>query len=199
MQSNPLCVTDIRPAFRPDPFKTMQVSRDCSAQSGLNFFNFKGVNMKNVVAFAALVLLSLSAQAENVKFINADGSALGELCIAAVETESAVSFLADELGISPLDVNEVNCNGKPISSFVRQYREEKAQFVFSVENASPETKLCLAALTSDEEYEAIKQSLFTKLDRVESSVSCNGMSVKQFARKYRERVAAISDKTTASL
>lgn len=149
--------------------------------------------MKKLLGFASLLALSLTAHAD-VKFINADGSTEGDLCIAAIESEATISFLADELGISPSAVDEIECNGKSVASFARQYRAKASptQYIISVSNQNPETQLCLAALMSEEEYESKKGEMFSRLDRVESNVFCNGLPIRQFARKYRERVAAVN-------
>lgn len=154
-----------------------------------------------IVAFS--ILASFSASADDVKFINSDGSSVGELCIAAIGSTDTLEFLAEELNISPVDVNKIACNGRSIHSFARKYRQNDSQepaYAISVANQTPETQLCLAALTSEEEFKKIVDAHFGTLSDVRESMRCNGLTIKQFVRKYRDRVAQIApNSATASI
>jgi hypothetical protein len=94
----------------------------------------------------------------------------------------------------------VLCNDKPIRSFAGQFRAKTASataYVLSVGNQSPETRLCVAAVTSAEEFAALKAEFFGDV-AVEREVSCNGLSLDQFVRRYQDRLAATSGAVTAA-
>jgi hypothetical protein len=155
--------------------------------------------MKMQIAALALILGSSSVLATDVKFVNADGSDLSNLCIAAAQSDSTVHALAAELDI-PV-ANDVLCNDKPIHSFAGQYRakaEVETVYYVSVANQSPETRLCVAALTSAEEFTSLKAEFFGDV-AVEREVSCNGQPLGQFVRRYQNRLASLPSNTTAAL
>lgn len=154
-----------------------------------------------IVAFS--ILASFNVSANDVKFVNSDGSAAGELCIAAIGSTNTLDFLAEELDIAPVDVDKIACNGRAIRSFAKKYRQTDSQapaYAISVANQTPETQLCIAALTSDEEFAKIVDAHFGTMSDVQESMRCNGLSIKKFVRKYRDRVSAITPSSaTASL
>ncbi len=155
--------------------------------------------MKLQFAALALILGSSVAMANDVKFVNADGSKLSGLCIAAAESNKAVGALAAELGLSPVISDQILCNGTPIRAFVSQLRADiaaEAVYTVSGANQAPETQLCLAALTSKEEFARLKAQHFGNVV-VEREISCNGMPLQQFVRRYQDRLAAGVD--TASI
>lgn len=158
--------------------------------------------MKKYLAIAFSILASSTVLADDVNFVNSDGSSAGDLCIAAIGSTNTLDFLAEELNIAPVDVDTISCNGKSIRSFARQYRQNdspEAAYVISVANQTPETQICIAALTSDEEFARLVEAHFGKMSEVEETMQCNGLSVKQFVRKYRDRVSHIAhDPETAS-
>ncbi|MDY6982509.1 MAG: hypothetical protein SV422_05430 [Pseudomonadota bacterium] len=156
--------------------------------------------MKVQLAALALLLGSSTVLATDVKFVNADGSALSSLCIAAAESGKTVSTLAAELRIDAPS-HEVRCNEKPIHAFVGQFRAEAAAataYVLSKANSSPETQLCVAAVHSQEEFAALRNTHFAGID-VDRAITCNGQSLNQFVRRYQNRLAALPGAKTASL
>jgi hypothetical protein len=154
--------------------------------------------------FAALALVlgsSFVAADSDLKFVNANGSALSDLCIAAAQSEESVGSIAAQLGMAAVVANDVLCNDKPIQRFVTQFRAESATatvYVVSVANQTPETRLCLAALTSDEEFARLKDAHFSDV-AVEREIVCNGKPLGQFVRRYQNRLAALQTAATASL
>ncbi len=59
-----------------------------------------------------------------------------------------------------------------------------SQIVFALidSNGSNETKLCIAAATSNEEFSKVRGELFG--EETVDDVSCNDMHITSFARKY---------------
>jgi hypothetical protein len=156
--------------------------------------------MKMQFAALALILASSVAVASDVKFVNADGSALSGLCVAAAQSDKGIVTLATELGIAPAVSTEVLCNGTPIRAFVSQLRADlDAETVYAVTgaNQAPETQLCLAALNSQEEFTRLKETHFSNV-AVERVIVCNGMPLQQFVRRYQDRLAALPGNATAA-
>jgi hypothetical protein len=158
--------------------------------------------MKKTLIALGLLVGSVTAYADdNIKLVNADGSALGELCISAVTSLEGLDAKAKALGISASDVASVYCNGKPIRQFVSQFRasdEPITAYVISAANQAPETQICLAALTSGDEFARLKEAHFSTVKDVEKEISCNNMSLGQFVRKYRAHLAEKATVATAS-
>jgi hypothetical protein len=156
---------------------------------------------KTLIAFG-LLLGSVAAHADdNIKLVNADNSPLGELCISAVSSPEGLDVKAKELGISSAEIASVYCNGKPIRQFVSQFRasdEPITAYVISAANQAPETQICLAALTSGEEFARLKEAHFSAVKDVEKEITCNNMSLGQFVRKYRAHLAEKATVATAS-
>jgi len=145
---------------------------------------------------ASSALFSAAAGAEDVRLVNADGTMLSELCIAAVESGSRFRNLMQELKLVAGQESEVRCNGRSLKRFaadVRAKLDGTAQpvFVFRAEDESPISQLCMAALESEEAYEATKARLRSQDGVLESEVLCNDMPVKTFARKYRNMTAGL--------
>jgi hypothetical protein len=155
--------------------------------------------MKLQIAALALILGSSPVLATDVKLVSSDGSDLSKLCIAAAQSGSTVSALAAEMNIPA--ASQVLCNDQPIHAFAGQFRAEVAastQYVVSVANQSPETRLCVAALTSPSEFASLKAEFFGDV-AVERIVTCNGLSLNQFVRRYQDRLASLPSHTTAAL
>lgn len=145
---------------------------------------------------ATSAILNPAANAEEVRLVNADGTMLSELCIAAVESGDRFQNLLKELNLVAGQESEVRCNGRSLKRFaadVRAKLEGAADpvFVFRAEDQSPISQLCMAALESDEAYEAAKARVRTQAGVLESEVLCNDLPVKTFARKYRNMTAGL--------
>ncbi len=145
----------------------------------------------------AIVLLSSTSFVHaDYKLVNADDSALSQLCVAAAAADSRESVLAltDAAGITRLDMPTVLCNGMPLTRFSLKYGNAKletggestasAGYVLRKNDASPLTELCAAAAVSEQEYSKVKQTYFSGDTTVESELFCNGIPLKTFMRKY---------------
>ena len=71
-------------------------------------------------------------------------------------------------------------------------------YVVSAANETPETLICVAAVTSDDEFSRLRQAHFSNVKDVENEIECNNMSLGQFVRKYREHLADKSVLATAA-
>lgn len=139
---------------------------------------------------ASLLLTSAGlTRAEIPLMVNADGSDLSAICIAAVTSREAMYDKAAELGVLPLQPSTLRCNGMTLGRFISTYRAAAkplpAGYVFSRADDSPTTELCLAAVKSEQEYMSVKEQYFGDDATVEAEVHCNGMPLLTFARKYR--------------
>lgn len=147
----------------------------------------------------AIVLLSSTSFVHaDYKLVNADDSALSQLCVAAAAADSreAVLALTDAAGIARLDVPTVLCNGMPLTRFSLKYGNAKldaavestasAGYVLRKSDSSPLTELCAAAAVSKQEYSKVMQTYFSGDSKVESEVHCNGVPLKTFMRKFGE-------------
>jgi hypothetical protein len=161
------------------------------------FFKLTGDPMKKLFLVSLLLTSAGFAQADSANLVNADGSALSAVCIAAVTSREAMFEKAAELGVHPLDTETLLCNGMTLSRFVGVHRAAEAKpagYVFSMSDSTPVTELCMAALKSEQEYMQVKQQYFSKDDKVEAEVLCNGMPLTTFARKYRTPTLSISSR-----
>ncbi len=155
--------------------------------------------MKTLAIATLLLATSGLAQAESVRLINADGSELSQLCIAAVASPDALAASAKALDISTPDLPTVRCNGLMIHSFASKYREESSKkalagYTLKMSDTSPVTELCVASAKSEQEFKKVKEMYFSEADNVEAEVMCNGMPLKTFARKYRSPSMSISQR-----
>src|SRR5690606_17592292 len=84
------------------------------------------------------------------------------------------------------------CNGVRLDRFVDKYRAreqaagqaEEPRYVFSTTNDTALTALCMAALSSNDTYIQVKQQYFADDSNVGEELTCNGMPVKNFVRRY---------------
>jgi hypothetical protein len=145
--------------------------------------------MKKLFLVSLLLTSAGLAHAETPPMVNADGSDLSAICIAATKSREAMYDKAAELGVRHFSAAELRCNGKTVSSFLATYRAaaepKPAGFVFSATDDTPVSALCLASVKSEQEYMAVKERYFSNDETVEAEVHCNGMPLLTFARKYR--------------
>lgn len=146
--------------------------------------------MKRLVLASLLLGVATTATAGQVRLVNADASALSEICIAAVESRAAALATAGELGVPSADLTQLQCNDMPLANFVRRYRapastmQLETAYVFTSNDASPLTALCMASLEDDSTFAAARARLDDDLDL--SEVRCNKLSLDEFTRKYRK-------------
>lgn len=152
--------------------------------------------MKKLLITSLVALVALNANADTPRLVNADGSELSAICIAAITSREAMYTKAAELGVRDFEPAEMRCNGQTIPRFVSLHRAataaKPAGYVFSKTDDTPVTQLCFAAVRSDQEYLAVKKRHFEDEARIEEEVRCNGMSLANFARKYRRPVSTVS-------
>jgi hypothetical protein len=138
------------------------------------------------------------ANADSWRLVNADGSELGELCIAAVSSPDVLATTAKALGVSMLELDTVRCNGYTLSVFAAKYRttdsRPAAGYKLTKSDTSPVTELCMASARSPQEFAKVKELYFSNEANVEAEVLCNGMPLKTFARKYRAPSLTISQR-----
>lgn len=151
--------------------------------------------MLKLVVTSFLCLVATLAQAGPVKFVGGDNSQWTAVCLAALDSDQAMQSEASAEGLTQNDVNALYCNGVSVKRFVSQYSKagEGSQhepmhvtgFLFSKGDGSPETALCLAAVSSSEQFSKIVKEHFATVQNLESSVFCNDMPLKVFVRMYR--------------
>ncbi len=155
--------------------------------------------MNKVLIVSSLFLITNIANAEGgYRLVSTDNSALSALCITAVEAPEAVSKSARAIGMSSTDMAELRCNGQTLPVFVHRFRETESNptivYSFNKTDASEETELCYAAVSSEQQYNQVKDTYFDDELNIEEEVMCNGMPIKTFARKYRNRAFTASTK-----
>jgi hypothetical protein len=135
---------------------------------------------------ASLLLSAASFASADVRLVNADASPLSEICIAAVESRAAAIDVAAEYGISNAELDQLYCNGMPLTHFIRTYRAPQKQvettYILKSTDDSVLTELCIASVKSEEEFAAAKAKLGEDVKL--SEVRCNNMSIAEFARRY---------------
>lgn len=146
--------------------------------------------MKKLLVLSATLMLFISPLTQAVEFANSDGSKLTSICIAAVESDSAMNAKAKEFGFNEADLKSFTCNGLSLKGFAAKYRNTKSKgvikvYAFEKTGDTRETELCVAAATSNEAYKQVKKDLF-KGAQV-SEVYCNGLPLKKFAKRYGNR------------
>ena len=146
--------------------------------------------MKYLFGATLALCFSMSAMATNYTLISGDGSKYSELCIASAISEKALSEAANLHGVYSSQVEQLSCNGLSIEKFASKYGSSsdagKIQKVFALTNANDtnETKLCVAAATSNEEFSKVKSELFGKRQNKLQHIACNDLQIASFARKY---------------
>jgi hypothetical protein len=153
--------------------------------------------MFRLSAIVCLVIGSAAASAGDYKFINTDGSILGQLCIAVAESKAKdhdnIRSLAMGFGVSPMELSIVRCNGESLAAFAHKYSSDESAAiraqVVSLGDEKPESQLCLAALVSEEEFKKTWNATFPGV-QVTKEVLCNGLPMSTFVAKYRESTIA---------
>jgi hypothetical protein len=165
--------------------------------NAVGFFQTLQVTFMKKLFLVSLLLTSAGiAQADSYRLVNADGADLSAICIAAVTSREAMYNTAAELGVSAFNPSELRCNGMTLSRFLTNYRNNPAHasagYVFNKSDDSAITELCVAAVSSEQEFMKVKELHFGSENDVETKVMCNGMPLKTFARKYRAPARTLS-------
>ena len=152
--------------------------------------------MNKLLIVSALLLSTSIVHAEGYRLVNTDNSDLSALCIKAVESREAMRNDAKSLGLDTDAIAELRCNGHTLPVFLSQFRATESRptvtYAFNKNDSSELTELCLAAVKSEQEYEQVKNAHFNNEQNIEEEVFCNGMPIKNFARKYRNRAFTAS-------
>ena len=145
--------------------------------------------MKKLLLSTATLAMVFASTSNAATFVNGDGSNYSEVCIAATVSDEAMKAKAAEFGYSSGDLRSFNCNGLSLEKFGKKYRGKASDaskpmkiYAFTAEDDSKETQLCVAAATSKEMLEQVKKELYGS--KSAANVSCNGMSLKEFAKRY---------------
>lgn len=143
--------------------------------------------MKKLLISSSIALLCAIQPAQAVSFSNSDGSRLSAVCIAAADSDKALTKKAREYGFNQKDLNSFTCNGLSIEEFGKKYRgvsgsETIKVYAFEKTGDTRETELCVAAATSNDVYKTVKAKLF-KGSSV-NKIQCNGLPIEKFARRY---------------
>jgi len=147
--------------------------------------------MNKILTLIFVTCFAGNAFAGNTKFLNADGTAHTDICIAAATSKAALEQTAKEHGYSKAKLAKFNCNGLPIKKFVKKYNSiavaalNKPLKVFSFNNdvGSIEADICIAAARSNESFEVIKSNL-AKPRAYYRRITCNKMPLEKFAKKF---------------
>lgn len=147
--------------------------------------------MKTLVMTSMLLLAATASHADQYRFVSSDNTDLSEMCIAATESREAFLDAANTHNLDSSEFHTLYCNGLPLDRFVAKYREQAEQdatephYVFSQNDETALTQLCMAALSSNETYLQVKQQYFSEDHAVGEELTCNGMPVETFVRRYR--------------
>ncbi|GEA09937.1 hypothetical protein [Alteromonas sp. KUL49] len=137
--------------------------------------------MKTLIATFALGLASMSANA--IEFVNSDGSALSQICIAAVESDKVLD------AVSGQEMKRIACNDMSLEDFIATYRatetvEPQKAVAFENANSTVEARLCIAAATSNEAYTQELSRIGRSINT--ATVACNGESLVDFAKSFNK-------------
>jgi len=153
--------------------------------------------MKKLAIAMLMITGSALAQAD-YHVVNADGSDLSRLCIAALTPAADMSTAATAAGVGFAELGTVRCNGLSLDRFAAKYRSksppvEPVAYVLKGTDDTEATALCLAAASSEQEFVKVK-SLYLSTGLIEAEIRCNGLSLKSFARKYGNPALTISQR-----
>lgn len=143
--------------------------------------------MKKAFILFVAVFGMTHALADAAKFVNGDGSALTNLCIDAIESGDDFKKLAEFYGFGEMTESDLVCNGLSLSRFKIRYAnsaEVNTVLSFSKADLSPSTELCFAAVTGSDDFETLKDSYRSKTNNDVEKVTCNGMPLDRFVRRY---------------
>lgn len=156
--------------------------------------------MKRFTLAMLMIAGSGLAQAD-YKVVNADGSELSQICVAATASKAALLETAASAGLSAVELDTVRCNGLSLARFAAKYSKPTATlaalpagYLLKASDTSEATALCIAATKSEQEFMAVKSMYFGAEPKVETEVLCNGLPLKTFARKYGSTAMTISQR-----
>lgn len=154
------------------------------------------LQMKKFIILLVAAFGMTQALADAARFVNGDGSALTNMCIDAIETDDSFRKLAKFYGFEDMAESDLVCNGLSLSRFkIRYANSEEVNTVlsFSKSDLSPTTELCFAAVTGADNLESLKESYNSKTNSDVEKVTCNGMPLDRFVRRYAADAFASND------
>lgn len=144
--------------------------------------------------FVLVLLFSLCSSlsfAGSVQPIPSDNSPYTAVCLAALESETALHKELQKQGIAESELYNVTCNGDYLTKFASKYQNSQATHqapkrVFAVNGAETEAaSICIAAATSNQAFSRLKDELLNPFEQASLyNVECNGESLTRFARSY---------------
>jgi hypothetical protein len=148
--------------------------------------------MKKTLTLLVLTsILSFTSYASVDKIIPGDDTFETAVCATAVNSgmEQAKSMVVNN-GDSFIKFREiVKCNGMSISRFVKSHSSDKNKKVVKlVVDETNEAMLCAEAAALGINKAFSKHNI----DLADRDIICNGMSIKDFSRKYRFSLVVIS-------
>lgn len=99
-----------------------------------------------VSALLSSSLLSLAANAQEVRLVPSDHSSLTDLCIASASSNRPLHETAAAHGVARHEIPQIRCNGMPLSNFAAKYGKShgdvgQKQFEFSKDAARKTSSL----------------------------------------------------------
>ncbi len=148
--------------------------------------------MKKLSFIPFLFLLSSITFANERNLVPSDDSPYTAICIAAADSGEALRTKMAQFAVTRRDIRELSCNSMSLDRFAAKYRTASAPaheepirvFAFRESTSSDETSLCIAAATSNDEYLRLKDELYSHRFSNVSTISCNNMPLRTFARRY---------------
>ncbi len=148
--------------------------------------------MKKHALISLFLFLPVVALADDNRFVAGDDSPYTEICIAATESDNAAQSVMEKYAVTRSDISELSCNGMTLNRWISKFRSDSYAdsqesirvFAFRENNDSAETSMCIAAVTSSDEYSRLKEELFGNSQSTLSRIYCNNMPLRTFARRY---------------
>ncbi len=128
------------------------------------------------MTLAMVFIAPLSALA-NERIVAGDDTLYSNLSATAVKAPTVFERQLRQLRITKSDLR---CNGMEVSDFVNAM-DSNSTIALRAGSDSFETRICVAAATSAEDFETLKAQTNA---RVLDAISCNEMSLAEFAREY---------------
>ena len=106
--------------------------------------------------------------------------------ISALLFISASAVLAEEDSSSnALQIRGTNDSIPALVSYGNKHSVTvSTTYTFVTADENPESLLCFAALTSEQEFEAIRNEYFSDVKSLEEEIRCNNMTLARFRKKF---------------
>ena len=144
--------------------------------------------MNKLVPALLLAMFSSLSFAANVQPIANDDSPYTAVCVASLNSEAELQQELRAQGIAESDLFDLTCNGDRFKRFTAKYQDADqtapvSDRVFAAQGSESETaSLCIAAATSNQEFDRLKRELTPAEQSSLYFVRCNGKPLHRFAR-----------------